>query len=45
LTVRVIFSLFAQRPGKELEDYQNLTQMLPMGSATTCCASTASAKT
>ncbi len=32
LTVRVIFSLFAQRPGKELEDYQNLTQMLPMGS-------------
>lgn len=31
LTVRVIFSLFAQRPGKELEDYQSLTQMLPMG--------------
>jgi predicted amidohydrolase YtcJ len=31
LTVRVIFSLFAQRPGKELEDYQNLTQMLAMG--------------
>jgi predicted amidohydrolase YtcJ len=31
LTVRVIFSLFAQRPGKELEDDQNLTQMLPMG--------------
>jgi predicted amidohydrolase YtcJ len=31
LTVRVIFSLFAQRPGKEPEDYQNLTQMLPMG--------------
>jgi predicted amidohydrolase YtcJ len=31
LTVRVILSLFAQRPGKELEDYQNLTQMLPMG--------------
>jgi predicted amidohydrolase YtcJ len=31
LTVRVIFSLFAQRPGKELEDYQNLTQMLPTG--------------
>jgi len=31
LTVRVIFSLFAQRAGKELEDYQNLTQMLPMG--------------
>jgi len=31
LTVRVIFSLFAQRPGKEMEDYQNLTQMLPMG--------------
>jgi predicted amidohydrolase YtcJ len=31
LTVRVVFSLFSQRPGKELEDYQNLTQMLPMG--------------
>jgi predicted amidohydrolase YtcJ len=31
LSVRVAFSLFSQRPGKELEDYQNLTQMLPMG--------------
>jgi predicted amidohydrolase YtcJ len=31
LTLRVAFSLFAQRPGKELEDYQNFTQMLPMG--------------
>jgi predicted amidohydrolase YtcJ len=31
LTVRVVFSLFAQRPGKELEDYQAMTQMLPMG--------------
>src|SRR5260370_2684191 len=31
LTVRVIFSLFAQRAGKEPEDYHNLTQMLPMG--------------
>lgn len=31
LTVRVVFSLFSQRPGKELEDYQNLTQLLPMG--------------
>ena len=31
LTVRVIFSMFAQRPGKELEDYQNMTQFLPMG--------------
>jgi predicted amidohydrolase YtcJ len=31
LTVRVVFSLFSQRPGKELEDYQNLTQVLPMG--------------
>ncbi len=31
LTVRVVFSLFSQRPGKELEDYQTLTQMLPMG--------------
>jgi predicted amidohydrolase YtcJ len=29
--VRVVFSLFSQRPGKELDDYQNLTQMLPMG--------------
>src|SRR5215470_17003712 len=31
LTVRVIYSLFAQRRGKELEDYQTVTQMLPMG--------------
>jgi predicted amidohydrolase YtcJ len=31
LTVRVIFSLFAQRPGKELEDIKDLTQLLPMG--------------
>jgi predicted amidohydrolase YtcJ len=31
LTVRVVFSMFSQRPGKELEDYQNLTQFLPMG--------------
>jgi predicted amidohydrolase YtcJ len=31
LTLRVIYSLFAQRPGKELEDIQNLTQLLPMG--------------
>src|SRR5215475_4356300 len=31
LTVRVIFSMFAQQPGKELADYQNLTQFLPMG--------------
>ena len=31
LTLRVIYSIFAQRPGKELEDYQTLTQMLPMG--------------
>ncbi len=31
LTVRVAFSLFSQRPGKELDDYQTLTQMLPMG--------------
>src|SRR5262249_19600574 len=27
----VIYSLFAQRRGKELEDIANLTQMLPMG--------------
>jgi hypothetical protein len=31
LTVRVVYSMFAQRRGKELEDFQNLTQMLPMG--------------
>ena len=31
LTLRVRFSLFAQRPGQELEDLQSLTQMLPMG--------------
>jgi predicted amidohydrolase YtcJ len=31
LTVRVVYSLFAQRRGKELEDYQSVTQMLPMG--------------
>jgi len=31
LTMRVVFSLFAQRPGKELEDIQAMTQMLPMG--------------
>ena len=31
LTIRVMFSLFAQRPGKELEDIQVMTQMLPMG--------------
>jgi predicted amidohydrolase YtcJ len=31
LTVRVVYSLFAQRRGKELEDIQSMTQMLPMG--------------
>ena len=31
LTVRVVYSLFAQRRGKELEDIVDLTQMLPMG--------------
>ena len=31
LTVRVAYSLFAQRRGAELEDFQNLTQLLPMG--------------
>ncbi|MBO0751201.1 MAG: amidohydrolase [Bradyrhizobiaceae bacterium] len=31
LTLRVAFSLFSQRAGEELKDYQNLTQMLPMG--------------
>ena len=29
--MRVIYSLFAQRRGKELEDIQAMTQMLPMG--------------
>ena len=29
--MRVVYSLFAQRRGKELEDYQAVTQMLPMG--------------
>jgi predicted amidohydrolase YtcJ len=31
LTLRVAFSLFSQHPGRELEDYRNLTQLLPMG--------------
>jgi predicted amidohydrolase YtcJ len=31
LTVRVVYSLFAQRRGRELEDIQAMTQMLPMG--------------
>src|SRR3981081_2906748 len=31
LSVRVVYSLFAQRRGHELEDYQTVTQMLPMG--------------
>jgi predicted amidohydrolase YtcJ len=31
LTVRVVYSLFAQRRGNELADYQAVTQMLPMG--------------
>jgi predicted amidohydrolase YtcJ len=31
LTVRVVYSLFAQRRGQELADYQAVTQMLPMG--------------
>ena len=31
LTLRVVYSLFAQRRGKELEDYQAVTAMLPMG--------------
>lgn len=31
LSVRVRYSLFAQRPNRELEDFQALTQMLPMG--------------
>ncbi len=31
LTVRVVYSMFAQTRGKELEDYRVLTQMMPMG--------------
>jgi predicted amidohydrolase YtcJ len=31
LTLRVAYSLFAPRPGHELEDFQALTRFLPMG--------------
>ena len=31
LTVRVAYSIFAQKPGAELEEFRDLTQMLPMG--------------
>ncbi|MDB5915317.1 MAG: hypothetical protein JWP22_3992 [Ramlibacter sp.] len=31
LTLRVAYSLFAQKAGAELAEYQDLTQMLPMG--------------
>ena len=31
LTLRVAYTIFAQGRGRELEDYQNLTQLLPMG--------------
>jgi predicted amidohydrolase YtcJ len=31
LTLRVAYTIFAQGRGKELEDYKNLTQLLPMG--------------
>ena len=31
LTLRVAYTIFAQGRGKELEDYQALTQLLPMG--------------
>jgi len=31
LSLRVAYTIFAQGRGKELEDYQNLTQLLPMG--------------
>lgn len=31
LTVRVVYSLFAQRRGAELEEFQSLTPLLPMG--------------
>jgi predicted amidohydrolase YtcJ len=31
LTLRVAYSVFAQKRGSELEDYRTLTQLLPMG--------------
>ncbi len=31
LTVRVAYSIFAQRVGSEMEEYREVTQMLPMG--------------
>ena len=31
LTLRVAYTVFAQKRGSELEDYRNLTQLLPMG--------------
>jgi predicted amidohydrolase YtcJ len=31
LPLRVVYSIFAPRPGKELEDFQATTQFLPMG--------------
>ena len=31
LTVRVVFSYFSQKRGKELEEFRELTQLLPMG--------------
>ncbi len=31
LTLRVAYSIFGQGRGRELEDFQNLTQLLPMG--------------
>ena len=31
LPLRVVYSIFAARPGKELEDFQATTQFLPMG--------------
>jgi predicted amidohydrolase YtcJ len=32
LPLRVVYSIFAPRPGRELEDFQAATQFLPMGS-------------
>ncbi|MDH6592169.1 putative amidohydrolase YtcJ [Variovorax sp. TBS-050B] len=31
LTLRVAYSVFAQKPGAELQEFRELTQMLPMG--------------
>ena len=45
LTVRVAYHLCAPKPGSELADLQNLTQLLPPGFwRLRCCISTAPAR-